>query len=292
MNGESRRTRGHDDFPSSPIVPPYQQPYGEITAPRLTWALAYAELGWPVLPLHAGTKRPMTEHGVKDATTNPSQIRGWWSRAPHCNIGLATGVAFDVLDCDVQIRTDGSIRLTSAPALFRLNDLGLLAGCIGSAMTRHGGLHLVFPPSGLPTRHLGSQHLDLLGRGSYIVAPPSVVPTSGGIRGRGWYTWMAFPNFSKREAAVLDFTAVEAVFRPIAVASRPRPQGQGSPELLARFVRQAPVGSRNVRAFWALCRALEAGQPITAITAAAQGAGLDPAEISAVVRSARRTVGA
>jgi hypothetical protein len=40
-----------------------------------------------------------------------------------------------------------------------------------------------------------------------------------------------------------------------------------------------------------MCRALEAGQPIDAIAEAALEAGLDLPEVTAVVRSARKTVG-
>jgi hypothetical protein len=36
-------------------------------------ALFYASLGWPVFPCRG--KKPATPHGVKDATTDPDQIR-------------------------------------------------------------------------------------------------------------------------------------------------------------------------------------------------------------------------
>ena len=52
----------------------------------LDWALAYAAAGLAVFPVGA-EKRPLTEHGVKDATTDEAQIRGWWrdglTRTPH-----------------------------------------------------------------------------------------------------------------------------------------------------------------------------------------------------------------
>lgn len=294
MTTESRRTDWHDDFPSAPSIPPHLLPHGEVTAPRMQWALAYADLGWPVLPLHANTKRPATANGLHDATTDPRQIRSWWTYMPLSNIGIATGIALDVLDCDVQIRLDGTIKHTSAPALHHMNNLGLLAGCAGMAMTRHGGLHLYFHASGLETRHLGRQHIDLLGQRSYVVAPPSCVPTDVGIRGPGRYSWLTFPDLGRSEAAAADFEAIADAFRTPNLARRSiqRRRGNGSVTRLAGYVRKTPEGSRNARTYWAMCRALEAGQPIDAIAEAALDAGLELPEVASVVRSARKTVGA
>jgi len=58
-------------------------------ASNLEWALKYASMGLVVFPLQPGTKRPMTEHGVKDATGRESLIREWWTKYPDAGIGLA-----------------------------------------------------------------------------------------------------------------------------------------------------------------------------------------------------------
>ena len=71
--------------------------------PNLLAALAYAErFGWPVLPCKPRDKTPLTPNGLRDATTDPEQIRTWWARFPKANIGIPTGVVtgFDVLDVD------------------------------------------------------------------------------------------------------------------------------------------------------------------------------------------------
>ena len=99
-------------FPTPAVDPPPNP-----TADLLEAALDYAERGWQVIPLHnpegAGCscghpdcesrgKHPRTKNGLKDATSKPETIRGWWKRWPQANIGLATGPlsGFFVLDCD------------------------------------------------------------------------------------------------------------------------------------------------------------------------------------------------
>ena len=58
-------------------------------------ALAYAaRFRWAVLPTGGATgKVPHTDHGVKDATTDPVVIRRWWEQWPQANVGLACGAA-------------------------------------------------------------------------------------------------------------------------------------------------------------------------------------------------------
>ena len=65
-------------------------------------ALAYAEEGIAVFPLARGTKIPLKRsHGFKDATTDPDQIREWWTKTPNANIGAAMGAASGIIGVDV-----------------------------------------------------------------------------------------------------------------------------------------------------------------------------------------------
>jgi hypothetical protein len=61
--------------------------------------------GVPVFPSVPGGKNPLTQHGFKDATTNETAIRRWWSRWPNANVAIATGSpGFDVLDVAVDVQ--------------------------------------------------------------------------------------------------------------------------------------------------------------------------------------------
>ena len=71
------------------------------TPSLLDAARAYAARGWPVFPLVPRDKRPLTQHGVKDATTDPAQLERWWRAHPAANIGLDCGGAgLVVIDID------------------------------------------------------------------------------------------------------------------------------------------------------------------------------------------------
>lgn len=39
-------------------------------------ALGYVRLGWPLLPIRPDAKKPLTDHAVYDASTDPAVLRG------------------------------------------------------------------------------------------------------------------------------------------------------------------------------------------------------------------------
>lgn len=62
-------------------------------------AACYAEnFQLPVFPCRG--KRPATEHGCKDASTDRDRINSWWASEEH-NVAIATGNGLVVLDVDV-----------------------------------------------------------------------------------------------------------------------------------------------------------------------------------------------
>jgi hypothetical protein len=75
-------------------------------------ALDYAaRRGWAVFPCcwrGEARKRPLTRHGLHDASRDPDQIRDWWRRRPDALIGLPTGHASAVVvDVDRKNGVDG-----------------------------------------------------------------------------------------------------------------------------------------------------------------------------------------
>jgi hypothetical protein len=137
-------------------------------------ALEYSARGWPVFPLEPRGKRPLgrlAAHGLNDATTSPTKVRAWWRAEPNANIGLRTGVAFDVLDVD---GNDGRAALMA-----HMRELGVGLESGPWAWTGGDGDHLLFLPTGNGNRTGILDHVDWRGAGGYIVAPPSIHPDTG-----------------------------------------------------------------------------------------------------------------
>ena len=136
-------------------------------------ALAYAsKLNLPVFPCKARGKEPITRNGHKDATTDSDQIKRWWSKTPHANIGIPTGKrsGFDVLDIDPRNGGDESLvelerrygKLPSTPI----------------ALTGGGGHHVFFASDDRIRNAVnGLPGVDTRGEGGYVITPPSVHAT-------------------------------------------------------------------------------------------------------------------
>lgn len=154
----------------------------------LTAALRYADEGWPVLPLHSAPhglcscgkdacpspgKHPRTQHGVKDASSDPIVIQAWWQRWPQANIGLATGNISGRVVLDVDVKK-GKPGLQSLETL--IQEHGALPHTL-QAVTATEGYHYVFT---CPTAQMGSPNgvrpgIDILANGRYFLATPSII---------------------------------------------------------------------------------------------------------------------
>lgn len=143
-------------------------------------ALWYANRGCLVFPLVAGTKKPATRNGFKDASMAPDTIRAWWAKNPMYNIGLSTGHLFDVIDID------GEPGIRSGA---ELEDTYVMPSPIGYARTPRG-FHLYIPPTGDGNATGFLPGIDYRGRGGYVVAPPSIVNGTA-------YEWITPPNLDR-----------------------------------------------------------------------------------------------
>ena len=143
----------------------------------------YAARGLPVFPLVPRGKRPVTRHGVKDATLDRDQIARWWHETPAANIGVATGHRVDVIDID------GPPGYTSLATMHANRIVPHVLGIVGTAgdrgRDRPRGQHLYVATTGV--RRNSAKRLpgiDTRGVGGYVVAPPSIGPD--GTR----YSWI------------------------------------------------------------------------------------------------------
>jgi hypothetical protein len=136
----------------------------------------YAAHGIAVFPLRPGSKVPLTINGFKAATTDSEQVARWWQRTPAANVGLPTGLTFDVIDVDGPA---GVVAIAPFVEEIRRDALGLVS------TPRPGGLHYYVPPVGDRGNRAGLlPDVDYRGTGGYVVAPPSV-----NAEGRRW-TWL------------------------------------------------------------------------------------------------------
>jgi len=142
-------------------------------------ALEYARLGYAVLPLLPGEKRPhsrLAPNGLTNATLDPEVLRRWWQAVPGAGVGILPPEQVLVLDFDAPEVWD-ALRveypeLATAPR----------------QRSPRGGVHVFLK---LPKSLIGSltttarkmPGLDLRGLGkAYLAAAPTELPNGG-------YTW-------------------------------------------------------------------------------------------------------
>src|SRR4051794_23272318 len=73
----------------------------------------YLDLGYAVFPC-GGDKRPLTQHGFKDATTDREQVEEWLRKFPGCNWAMPTAglIVVDVDQLDKEIEPKPNSWLT------------------------------------------------------------------------------------------------------------------------------------------------------------------------------------
>ncbi len=137
------------------------------------YALLYVRLGWWVLPLDPGTKKPLgklVHNGFHDATNDIDTASKWWSQHPDAGIGIALKRS-GLVAVDIDPRNGG---IETIDALEHQH--GAIASDV-MAFTGGGGEHRVFAASlvnGLPGK-LGPG-VDLKADG-YIAVEPTLHPS-------------------------------------------------------------------------------------------------------------------
>ena len=152
-------------------------------------ALRYQGMGYAVLALAPGTKRPHKlfqppagfegTGGHKWATTDAGMVHYVWSRDRLAGIGIATGVRSRLLvvDLDVKSGANGTISLMNMLAASQLS-----LPSVPAVMTPSGGWHLWFAlPGGTeaPTRIGILPGVDVKCADGYVAAPPTRIFAEG-----------------------------------------------------------------------------------------------------------------
>lgn len=168
-------------------------------------AIWYAERGWLVVPLHgidesghctcgnptcsSPAKHPRTEHGVKDASSDPETVSGWWRRWTAANVGIATGERSGIFVLDVDSREAFEGLKEKIP--------------VGALMQQTGrGWQVLFKHPGFKVKNSSGEiapDIDVRGDGGYIVAPPSIHANGK------CYTWKAEGEPGQAPEWLLDF---------------------------------------------------------------------------------------
>lgn len=154
-----------------------------LDLPTINHALGYADRAWPVFPCHtvrdgacscgardchSPGKHPRTAHGLKDATTDPDLIRGWWTRWPEANIAVATGASSGLIVLDVDLPH-------GPPSLDDLEAENDALPETGEQRTGSGGRQLFYrhPGGTVGNRANLRPGLDVRGDGGYVIVPDS-----------------------------------------------------------------------------------------------------------------------
>ena len=158
-------------------------------------ARAYAEIGVPCFPCEAGGKRPITENGFKDATTDLEQIDKWWGENYAYNLAICPADN-NLFVIDIDPGADLSI-LQTLPRTYTVR-------------TPRGGYHLYFEGTGKTSASRLAAHVDTRSIGGYVLVPPSRIDN-------GCYSletdagYAALPEWVTEKIATIDAPVKAAV---------------------------------------------------------------------------------
>jgi len=209
MVHKDTRDRGQDE-PSAcpaPIAPTVSTP--------VAWALSYAAYGLAIFPC-AANKRPLTQSGFKNASTDSKVIEGWWSRWPYAEPAWALPFNVIVADLDEKDRKHGVADFK------RLEGRDPRDVDTPMATTPSGGLQLFYAGETGKTYQnkvaIDGTGIDTRSAGGYVV-----LPSAG--NGRTWLRWMGDTPMAPAPAW-LD-TALKRDPAPLGLFRRALPPASG-----------------------------------------------------------------
>lgn len=155
-------------------------------ATALEWALAYAALGWSVVPVRAPEKVPAEAWlRYQSMPADANKIRSWFDQNPSFGVGLVMGATVGLIALDFDGEEGMALRA-------QWEARGMPIG--PTSLTGSGGCHMLFrhPGRRVPTRKKVVPGLDVRGDGGFIVAPPSLHGVEDKATGRYVATGRAY----------------------------------------------------------------------------------------------------
>ena len=137
-------------------------------------ALVLGEQGFSIFPVKENSKTPpLVKNWPERATSNIEQIKEWWTKYPHANIGIATGGNLLVIDLDKHGGNNGIVALSEwIKANGKLPKTYVVE-------TPSGGRHLYYRTEqdvyNKTSLLFNGSGIDIRGKGGYVIAPGSVV---------------------------------------------------------------------------------------------------------------------
>ena len=112
-------------------------------------------------------KAPLTPNGFKDASTDPEQIRSWWTQWPDALVGVPTGSATGIDALDIDPRHGGNVWYQEHAK--ELPDTR-------THQTRGGGLHILFKSHPGLRNSAGriADGVDVRAEGGYVIWWPAL----------------------------------------------------------------------------------------------------------------------
>lgn len=129
---------------------------GENKSSLLQAALFYGRRArLPIFPCDPTTQKPLEPNGSMLASTDDSQIKGWWGKHPNASIGLPTGSGLVVIDMDKNGGEEG----LNLPDTFTIR--------VGSRLQKY------YKGAANGTTNI-TEEVTMIGVGGYVILPPSI----------------------------------------------------------------------------------------------------------------------
>lgn len=166
--------------------------------PLLDAALEYRRRGFSVIPVAAGSKRPMVAWGdYQTRLPTVEEIKTWWARDPRANVGIVTGAVSNLIVVDVESRN-----VNAAKEIYDRHPTPYVQ------KTGGGGYHLFYacPPDGtrIPNSVNREMGVDIRGEGGFVVVAPS--SHQSGKK----YEWTNWPSSRKVRPNSIDPSIIAA----------------------------------------------------------------------------------